>query len=232
MRPRAVGQACLAALVVCLVLRPLGERLVLGLCTRHPASLLARWTQSSKLRCGAHNVTDALRALTVRTCQALNRANVTYWLDQGTLLGVVRDGDLLPWDHDCEISFHLRDRPLVQHALGNTLQLSHTHRHVSVTMDLVRYKTVRGKPTTLRVDLSYRDPTLLLTRVEEWWRERYAHNLAELGLTQSLGSYWTTSKLHHATPLGVCSIPSRPVAWLKTTYGADVMERQNPCVPV
>jgi phosphorylcholine metabolism protein LicD len=32
--------------------------------------------------------------------------NVTYWLEGGTLLGLRREGRLLPWDNDLDISIH------------------------------------------------------------------------------------------------------------------------------
>jgi len=32
----------------------------------------------------------------------LEKNNIPYWLDEGTLLGIIRDGDLLPWDHDAD----------------------------------------------------------------------------------------------------------------------------------
>ena len=28
------------------------------------------------------------------------RNGIKYWIDDGTLLGIIRDGDLIPWDHD------------------------------------------------------------------------------------------------------------------------------------
>ena len=34
----------------------------------------------------------------------LDRHEIAYWLDQGTLLGVYRDGALLPWDRDVDLS--------------------------------------------------------------------------------------------------------------------------------
>ncbi len=39
----------------------------------------------------------------------LNKNNIPYFLEGGTLLGIVRDGDLLPWDHDVDISINYRD---------------------------------------------------------------------------------------------------------------------------
>jgi lipopolysaccharide cholinephosphotransferase len=39
----------------------------------------------------------------------LNRYGIKYYLEGGTLLGLVRDGDLLPWDHDVDISIDYAD---------------------------------------------------------------------------------------------------------------------------
>jgi hypothetical protein len=32
----------------------------------------------------------------------LNKYGIAYWADYGTLLGVVRDGDMIPWDYDVD----------------------------------------------------------------------------------------------------------------------------------
>ena len=32
--------------------------------------------------------------------------NINYWLEGGTLLGLRREGRLLPWDNDLDISIH------------------------------------------------------------------------------------------------------------------------------
>ena len=34
----------------------------------------------------------------------LNSNNIHYWLCHGTLLGIIRDNDLIPWDHDIDIA--------------------------------------------------------------------------------------------------------------------------------
>ena len=39
----------------------------------------------------------------------LNKKNVPYYLDCGALLGIVRDGDLLPWDNDTDLSIKAED---------------------------------------------------------------------------------------------------------------------------
>ena len=36
--------------------------------------------------------------------QLLKVRNINYWLDCGTLLGIIRDQKLLPWDKDLDIS--------------------------------------------------------------------------------------------------------------------------------
>ncbi len=39
----------------------------------------------------------------------LEDENITYFIDHGTLLGVVRDGDLIPWDDDIDLSIEEKD---------------------------------------------------------------------------------------------------------------------------
>lgn len=39
----------------------------------------------------------------------LEKENIPYFVDHGTLLGIVRDGDLIPWDDDIDISIYQKD---------------------------------------------------------------------------------------------------------------------------
>ncbi len=43
------------------------------------------------------------------TTDFLTKHEIKYFLEGGTLLGIVRDGDLLPWDHDVDISIDYSD---------------------------------------------------------------------------------------------------------------------------
>jgi hypothetical protein len=40
----------------------------------------------------------------VETINLLNKTDVPYWVCHGTLLGLIRDGNLIPWDHDIDIA--------------------------------------------------------------------------------------------------------------------------------
>lgn len=44
------------------------------------------------------------RRMLLDTANALNAAGINYFLDAGGLLGLVRDGDLIPWDDDLDLS--------------------------------------------------------------------------------------------------------------------------------
>lgn len=62
------------------------------------------------------NKNEAL-SLLFDTTRALDECGVIYHLEGGTLLGLVRDGDLLPWDHDLDISILSKDRYIAERAL-------------------------------------------------------------------------------------------------------------------
>ena len=40
----------------------------------------------------------------IETINILNKYNIEYWICHATLLGVIRDKDLIPWDHDIDIA--------------------------------------------------------------------------------------------------------------------------------
>ncbi len=47
---------------------------------------------------------EALDPNFIETIGLLNAHEIPYWVCHGTLLGLVRDGDLIPWDHDIDIA--------------------------------------------------------------------------------------------------------------------------------
>ena len=45
----------------------------------------------------------------VETIKLLNNNKISYWVSAGTLLGLIRDKQLMPWDHDIDIGIFGQD---------------------------------------------------------------------------------------------------------------------------
>ena len=45
-----------------------------------------------------------MKKMLLFTIDQLQKRNIPFWLDAGTLLGIYRDGDLISWDYDADIS--------------------------------------------------------------------------------------------------------------------------------
>jgi len=54
--------------------------------------------------------------------EALDECNSVYHLEGGTLLGIVRDGDLLPWDHDVDLSIPIEELPKLNNGFYKKLR--------------------------------------------------------------------------------------------------------------
>ena len=55
------------------------------------------------IRLEGKNLEIAERMLS-RIAHILDRCEITYWLEGGTLLGIRRENRLLPWDDDIDVS--------------------------------------------------------------------------------------------------------------------------------
>lgn len=91
-----------------------------------------------------------LRLLIKTVTTALEKYNVTYWIDYGTVLGAYRYCDVIPWDHDADIGYLETDYKKVVRAAEevNTLRgfkmnslISNYKNH---TLDLFRWKKVKN----------------------------------------------------------------------------------------
>lgn len=54
-----------------------------------------------------------MKSMLASTVNILEQAGVRYWIDDGTLLGIVRDGDIIPWDDDVDIGVVGESVPLI-----------------------------------------------------------------------------------------------------------------------
>jgi len=57
-----------------------------------------------------------------RTVAVLGKRNIPYWIDCGTLLGLIRDQRIIPWDEDVELGAWTRDKSLFDACLPDFLE--------------------------------------------------------------------------------------------------------------
>src|SRR5690606_20464286 len=88
---------------------------------RHTAGEGRNTTSWGGIRGSCHALVGdrAQRALAMlhRVTKTLETAGVTYWLDHGTLLGIVREQRLLPWDTDMDITVPATSLPQLHAAM-------------------------------------------------------------------------------------------------------------------
>ena len=63
---------------------------------------------AGKTRLVGKNV-DIAHKLLYDVTMELEKTGVSYWLEGGTLLGIIRENRLLPWDNDMDISMYIKD---------------------------------------------------------------------------------------------------------------------------
>ena len=94
------------------------------------------------------NRAEALRLL-FDTVQLLDEHNIVYHLEGGTLLGLIREGDLLPWDHDLDISIMAVDLALAEKVLPSLFAKGHKVSSRSFLSN--RYVFKQGEKRILKV---------------------------------------------------------------------------------
>lgn len=55
-------------------------------------------------------------------CDLFNRHEINYHIDHGTLLGITRDGQILPWDCDVDFAVHVKDAKKTEQILRKYLK--------------------------------------------------------------------------------------------------------------
>ncbi len=84
-----------------------------------------------------------------KTINILNDAGIIYWIDGGTLLGIMRDNNLLPWDYDIDFSVweHENNREEIISLFKNN---GYEYMPVMANMDCLQFYINKNK-----VDISF-----------------------------------------------------------------------------
>jgi len=68
-----------------------------------PPKKVIKATPTIKIKLHEKKYHQRMKNMLLYTIDILKENNIPHWLEAGTLLGIVRDGDLIPWDYDADL---------------------------------------------------------------------------------------------------------------------------------
>lgn len=128
------------------------------------------------------NLSNARKILFTVT-ELFDRANVTYHLEGGTLLGIVRDKELLPWDHDVDLSI---PNGMVQKVLNLKPQLRKLGYRMSIRKSKIDSGPIKiGSHSVIKIKPA-------LGYYIRWFLPNYDHVVLDIFCKTSDGThtYW------------------------------------------
>ena len=84
----------------------------------------------------------------------LNNSNITYWMDQGSLLGMIRDNRFMSWDKDVDIGIWKEDAPMLNKLLDEkiiTLGARISYLPYAIKIKKKYNITVKNLPVNIRI---------------------------------------------------------------------------------
>jgi len=115
------------------------------------------------LRNNRTNNHEQLKEILFFVTDLLNKHNIKYWLDYGTLLGAVRGKDIIPWDIDTDISCLEEDKEKIFALMPIINKKFYFCQHsFKNTGYQIRYG--KGEKTHLDIFLWYKDEEMLRRR--------------------------------------------------------------------
>jgi len=69
-----------------------------------PFQTFERKINEEKIKLQDRNNHSRMKQMLLFTIDLLQKNNVPFWIEAGTLLGIYRNGDLIPWDYDADLS--------------------------------------------------------------------------------------------------------------------------------
>jgi len=84
----------------------------------------------------------------------LNKNNLEYWIDSGTLLGVIREGDVLKGDKDIDIGIHYKENNKLLSFINQLVDLGYNMRYELYNGIPVKYKFYPKDRQLLKIDIN------------------------------------------------------------------------------
>lgn len=114
----------------------------------------------------------------------MTKENLTYWIDYGTLLGSTRRQGMIPYDHDADAGYLLKDAPIVGRTVAPELKrefdvdldrLMPVQMHYQgARVDLFAYGTYQEIDRPIPKGKTNTTLTRAYYRVSEWFEQTYS----------------------------------------------------------
>lgn len=116
---------------------------------------------------------DIGKKLALNAIDIMNESGINYSLDSGTLLGIVRDGDLLPWDDDVDFCIPDRDKEKFLDLLGEFKRRGYwvSHRYMRRP-----FKNIWTTEDLQAIKIRNKDWGFIRGRVKADFNFRYKHD--------------------------------------------------------
>lgn len=157
-----------------------------------------------------------LLSVAIHVCE---QEKITYWATGGTLLGIVRHGEIIPWDDDCDIGIYETDEQTMFTALQSYLLsmpecgIKAKCNEYGIKMECMNMKGVGLDVFTYTAVGSDGIARLSKPAAIYWWPQDVFYG-EEL-------KHFTTKQFG---PLPAVCMVTEPMRYLHTMYGKDCME--------
>jgi len=188
--------------------------------------LMTRFYKTHTVTLDCDSETEAVD-LMFSVSRILTELNVEYWIEGGTLLGAVRDGKLIPWDHDLDFGMKFTSNPEMKkiiHQLKKKYYVSIRHfTDKEGIWQLGEFRVLKISPRHRKI---FKDDLCL---------DLFVYYRGELPGTDEEDVYmygvWGHNAYHETEHFdtieemefygGIVPVPANVEKFLETKYGAD-----------
>ncbi len=191
------------------------------------------------------NRDDAIKLLNI-VISTLDKYNIEYYLDFGTLIGAVRDNSLIPWDDDIDISLLKEADYKLMPKVLDEISKKHKLRTYLFTFESANAKREKRKKTIYNKEILFTDPKnyqIAKVRTNNFWFFGRGNTCIDIFFKYKFkeSSYWLAYGKENSVPLEFtctelvdidfyglkCKIPKEYDKYLTYKYGDWKTPKEN-----